>query len=248
MCKGVTANDSYPTWCNHATTHFTPRSIFLNGLFLDPSATNLRRTMTSSSPSAGTLALASLALPATQIAALIAYKYSLRRKVGIPAHPIVSFRTQQIPIFTAVGCQQRRPTMSLRRCSDCSKRSVPTPKKTWSPVSSTFLKIHNDPIASISLWVCLFHSLSSFLDVPLSKNIPRARHPSLFANVVASLLTGPFAVSSLPFCPCPISIPCILHIPLSHHRKIPSWRKSCLAKLRFLVVSVGGDAIGELRA
>ncbi|PBK77598.1 hypothetical protein ARMSODRAFT_1079588 [Armillaria solidipes] len=87
MCKGVTA-----------------KSIFLSGLSSDPLATNFRRTMTSSSSSVGTLALASLALQATQIAAHIAYKYSLRRKVGIPAQPIISFRTQQIPIFTADLC------------------------------------------------------------------------------------------------------------------------------------------------
>ncbi|PBL01407.1 hypothetical protein ARMGADRAFT_1025127 [Armillaria gallica] len=54
--------------------------------------------MTSSSPSVGTLTLASLAFPATQITTHIAYKYSL----GIAPHPVISFRTQQIPIFVAV--------------------------------------------------------------------------------------------------------------------------------------------------
>ncbi|SJL05331.1 uncharacterized protein ARMOST_08698 [Armillaria ostoyae] len=47
-----------------------------------------------------------------------------------------------------------RSLSSASTCSDCSKRSMPTPKpayqraeKTWSPVSSTLRKIHNDPIA-----------------------------------------------------------------------------------------------------
>lgn len=54
--------------------------------------------------SVGTLALAALAIPAMQISAHIAYKYSVRRKVGAPNPvPIISFRTQQIPVFNAVA-------------------------------------------------------------------------------------------------------------------------------------------------
>ncbi|KAK0475049.1 acyl-CoA oxidase [Armillaria luteobubalina] len=91
MCKGVTAKCvRLPEWSLLGTIGDKPSTHddFLAAIWRI---------------SVGTLALSSVALPATQIAAHIAYKYSLRRKVGIPAQPIISFRTQQIPIFTAVA-------------------------------------------------------------------------------------------------------------------------------------------------
>ena len=54
----------------------------------------------------GTLALSCVAVPALQTAAYIAYHYSVRRKIGNPAEgltSIISFRTQQLPIFSAVA-------------------------------------------------------------------------------------------------------------------------------------------------
>ncbi|EIN11086.1 hypothetical protein PUNSTDRAFT_64010 [Punctularia strigosozonata HHB-11173 SS5] len=54
----------------------------------------------------GTLALSSIALPALRISTVIAYRYSLRRTVrdahGKP-QPIISFRTQQVPIYVALA-------------------------------------------------------------------------------------------------------------------------------------------------
>ncbi|PBK69571.1 acyl-CoA oxidase [Armillaria solidipes] len=110
MCKGVTAKllptRHGATPVNHAITHFTQVRLpewSLLGPIGDKPSTHDDFLVAIWRISVGTLALASLALPATQIAAHIAYKYSLRRKVGIPAQPIISFRTQQIPIFTAVA-------------------------------------------------------------------------------------------------------------------------------------------------
>ncbi|KAK0216177.1 acyl-CoA oxidase [Armillaria fumosa] len=110
MCKGVTAkliitrHGAAPV--NHAIIHFTQVHLpkwSLLGYISDKPSTHDDFLAAIWRISVGTLALTSLALPATQIAAHIAYKYSLRRKVGIPAQPIIGFRTQQIPIFTAVA-------------------------------------------------------------------------------------------------------------------------------------------------
>lgn len=54
----------------------------------------------------GTLALSAIALPALQISSTIAYQYSIRRKVhGHKGNlmPILTFRTQQLPVCTAVA-------------------------------------------------------------------------------------------------------------------------------------------------
>ncbi|KAK0438116.1 acyl-CoA oxidase [Armillaria borealis] len=111
MCKNITAKliptRHGATPVNHAITHFNNvklPSTALLGPVGDKPSTHDDFLVAIWRISVGTLALASLALPATQIAAHIAYKYSLRRKVGAPNPvPIISFRTQQIPIFTAVA-------------------------------------------------------------------------------------------------------------------------------------------------
>jgi acyl-CoA oxidase len=53
----------------------------------------------------GTLSLAMIAVPAMKIASTIAYRYSCRREVGIEGarRSILSFRTQQLPVFYAVA-------------------------------------------------------------------------------------------------------------------------------------------------
>lgn len=56
--------------------------------------------------SVGGMALASTAIPVLQTVSYIALKYSLRRMVrpqGDTLRPILSFRTQQLPIFTALA-------------------------------------------------------------------------------------------------------------------------------------------------
>ncbi|KAK0461918.1 acyl-CoA oxidase [Desarmillaria tabescens] len=110
MSKGITVKliptRHGATPVNHAITHFTQVRLpewSLLGPIGDKPSTHDDFLAAIWRVSVGTLALASLTLPATQIAAHIAYKYSVRRKVGIPAQPIISFRTQQIPIFTAVA-------------------------------------------------------------------------------------------------------------------------------------------------
>lgn len=54
----------------------------------------------------GTIAIGSLGVPALQVSSFIASRYSLRRKVidneGNPK-PIMAFRTQKIPIMTAIA-------------------------------------------------------------------------------------------------------------------------------------------------
>ncbi|KAG7447424.1 acyl-CoA oxidase [Guyanagaster necrorhizus] len=110
MSKGITAKliptRHGATPVNHAITHFTQVRLpqwSLLGPVGDKPSTHNDFLIAIWRIAVGTLALASVALPAMQIAAHIAYKYSLRRTVGIPAQPIISFRTQQIPIFTAVA-------------------------------------------------------------------------------------------------------------------------------------------------
>jgi acyl-CoA oxidase len=53
----------------------------------------------------GTLSLAMITVPAMKIASTIAYRYSCRREVGIEGarQSILSFRTQQLPVFYAVA-------------------------------------------------------------------------------------------------------------------------------------------------
>ncbi|KAG7447425.1 acyl-CoA oxidase [Guyanagaster necrorhizus] len=110
MSKGITAK-LIPTRhgaapVNHAVTRFAQVHLpqwSLLGPIGDKPSTHADFLAAIWRVSVGTLSLASFALPAMQIAAHIAYKYSLRRKVGVPAQPIISFRTQQIPIFTAVA-------------------------------------------------------------------------------------------------------------------------------------------------
>ncbi|KAF9024103.1 acyl-CoA oxidase [Hymenopellis radicata] len=111
MCKGITAKliptRHGATPVNHAITHFTnvalPSWSLLGPVGENPS-THEDFLQAIWRIAVGTLALASLAIPALQIASHIAYKYSLRRHVGAPNPvPIISFRTQQIPIFTAVA-------------------------------------------------------------------------------------------------------------------------------------------------
>ncbi len=92
---------------NHAITHFTHVKLgagALLGEVGDKPSTHEDFLTAIWRIAVGTLALAALAIPALQIASHIAYKYSLRRHVGAPNPvPIISFRTQQLPIFTAVA-------------------------------------------------------------------------------------------------------------------------------------------------
>ncbi|KAK0206764.1 acyl-CoA oxidase [Desarmillaria ectypa] len=106
MSKGITAKliptRHGTTPLNHAITRFTQVRLpewSLLGPIGDKPSTHDDFLAAIWRVSVGTLVLASLALPATQIAAHIAYKYSVHRKVGIPAQS----STQQIPIFTAVA-------------------------------------------------------------------------------------------------------------------------------------------------
>lgn len=92
---------------NHAITHFTnvrlPSTALLGKIGTKPSTheqflTSIWRV------AVGTLALTVICLPGMRIGAHIAYKYSVHRRVGAPNPvPILSFRTQQIPVFTAVA-------------------------------------------------------------------------------------------------------------------------------------------------
>ncbi|KIY63257.1 acyl-CoA dehydrogenase NM domain-like protein, partial [Cylindrobasidium torrendii FP15055 ss-10] len=111
MCKGITSKliptRHGATPVNHAITHFTnvklAHGALLGGLGEKP-ASHEDFLVAIWRISVGTLALAALAIPALQISSYIAYKYSARRLVGAPNPvPILSFRTQQIPIFTAVA-------------------------------------------------------------------------------------------------------------------------------------------------
>lgn len=55
---------------------------------------------------AGTLAIGSLGVPALQVSSYIAARYSLRRTVADAdggRKPIMSFRTQRVPILTALA-------------------------------------------------------------------------------------------------------------------------------------------------
>ncbi|KAF8919514.1 acyl-CoA oxidase [Mucidula mucida] len=111
MCKGITSKliptRHGATPVNHAITHFTHvklRAGALLGEVGDKPSTHEDFLTAIWRIAVGTLALAALAIPALQIASHIAYKYSLRRHVGAPNPvPIISFRTQQLPIFTAVA-------------------------------------------------------------------------------------------------------------------------------------------------
>ncbi|KAK0465878.1 uncharacterized protein EV420DRAFT_798851 [Desarmillaria tabescens] len=52
----------------------------------------------------GAISLSAIAITCLKVASNTVYRYSLRRHVGVPRLvPIISFRTQQIPIFTAVA-------------------------------------------------------------------------------------------------------------------------------------------------
>ncbi|KAK0478605.1 acyl-CoA dehydrogenase/oxidase C-terminal [Armillaria luteobubalina] len=52
----------------------------------------------------GAISLSAIAITCLKVASSTVYRYSLRRHVGVPRPvPIISFRTQQIPIFTAVA-------------------------------------------------------------------------------------------------------------------------------------------------
>lgn len=92
---------------NHAITHFTNVKLPAGALLGEvgsKASTHEEFLVAIWRIAVGTLALAAIAIPALQIATHIAYKYSLRRRVGAPNPiPIISFRTQQIPIFTAVA-------------------------------------------------------------------------------------------------------------------------------------------------
>lgn len=53
----------------------------------------------------GTISLSLIAVPFMKIAAYIAYSYSARRLVGVEGlrRPILSFRTQQLPVYTTIA-------------------------------------------------------------------------------------------------------------------------------------------------
>ncbi|TFY67384.1 hypothetical protein EVJ58_g1658 [Rhodofomes roseus] len=113
MSKGISAQ-LVPTRhgaapVNHAITRFEHVTL--------PSAALLGDLEKSDSPhqdflqaiwrvGVGTLSLSATTIPLLQIATLIAFKYSVRRKIGGPDGaplPIISFRTQQMPIFHAAA-------------------------------------------------------------------------------------------------------------------------------------------------
>ncbi|KAH9832614.1 acyl-CoA oxidase [Rhodofomes roseus] len=113
MSKGISAQ-LVPTRhgaapVNHAITRFEHVTL--------PSAALLGDLEKSDSPhqdflqaiwrvGVGTLSLSVITIPLLQIATLIAFKYSVRRKIGAPDGaplPIISFRTQQMPIFHAAA-------------------------------------------------------------------------------------------------------------------------------------------------
>ena len=94
---------------NHSITHFNhvilPSSALLG--HLDKSETPHEDFLTSIwRVSVGTLSLSACAIPLLQIATRIVFKYSARRMIGgfdgVPS-PILTFRTQQLPIYYATA-------------------------------------------------------------------------------------------------------------------------------------------------
>ncbi|KAI0724922.1 hypothetical protein C8Q72DRAFT_643557 [Fomitopsis betulina] len=113
MCEGITSrllphrDGAAPV--NHSMTTFQhvniPPSALLGSLdkSLDPHGDFLKDI---SRIGVGTLCISAVAIPMLQTAAHIAFKYSVRRKIGSldsARVPIISFRTQQLPIFYATA-------------------------------------------------------------------------------------------------------------------------------------------------
>ncbi|EIN05643.1 acyl-CoA oxidase [Punctularia strigosozonata HHB-11173 SS5] len=113
MSKGITARE-FPT--RHGAAPVPHCITSFNRVQLPPSAL-LGKLSVSVDPHSdflsaigrigvGTLCLSSTAVPYLQVASTVAYKYSLRRHVGSPAGkrvPILSFQTQELPVYTAVA-------------------------------------------------------------------------------------------------------------------------------------------------
>ncbi|KAI0790862.1 acyl-CoA dehydrogenase NM domain-like protein [Abortiporus biennis] len=112
MCTGVTAQllpnrgDVHPV--NHGFTAFNqvrlPASALLGSLDKPRSAKDNMLDITWR-VAIGTIAVACLAVPFMKCCATIGAKFSLRRRVGPPGNtrPIIQFRTQQIPVLTAIS-------------------------------------------------------------------------------------------------------------------------------------------------
>ncbi|KAK0479622.1 acyl-CoA oxidase [Armillaria novae-zelandiae] len=107
MGKGISArvlprrNGSSPL--NHAVTTFhhvrLPPSALLGEL---DNSVDVRLSLWR--VGVGAISLSAIAITCLKVSSSTVYQYSLRRHVGVPRPvPIISFRTQQIPIFTAVA-------------------------------------------------------------------------------------------------------------------------------------------------
>ncbi|THH00846.1 hypothetical protein EW026_g1719 [Hermanssonia centrifuga] len=109
MCSGITTkNGSFPV--NHGITSFRhvrlPRGALLAEDVEKSPSEHFDFLMRIWRVSVGTLSLSLVAMSTLKIASHIAFFYSKRRTVGGPENsrvPILSFRTQQIPVFTAVA-------------------------------------------------------------------------------------------------------------------------------------------------
>ncbi|EIW79678.1 acyl-CoA dehydrogenase NM domain-like protein [Coniophora puteana RWD-64-598 SS2] len=113
MCKGVTSRLLPPrggsTPVNHALTSFThvrlPPSALL-GQLAKPESTHAEFMSQIWRVAVGTLSLSSPTIIALQVASFVAGKYFQRRHVTGPMGspmPIIAFRTQQQPLFTAIA-------------------------------------------------------------------------------------------------------------------------------------------------
>ncbi|KAK0493001.1 hypothetical protein EDD18DRAFT_1408580 [Armillaria luteobubalina] len=107
MCKGISArvlpgrNGLFPF--NHAITTFHRVQLPLSALLgeLDNSV-DVRLSLWH--VGVGAISLSAIAITCLKVASTNVYRYSMSCHVGVPPPiPIVSFRTQQIPIFTAVA-------------------------------------------------------------------------------------------------------------------------------------------------
>ena len=105
---------------NHAITVFNHVSLPFSALLghLDKSDTPHEDFLASIwRVSVGTLSLSACSIPLLQIATFIVFKYSERRTIGGPGgthSPILTFRTQQTPIFYATA--QVHVLQALHKC------------------------------------------------------------------------------------------------------------------------------------
>ncbi|EIN13055.1 hypothetical protein PUNSTDRAFT_131278 [Punctularia strigosozonata HHB-11173 SS5] len=113
MCPGITASllpyrhGSAPV--NHSVTYFHHVKLPKGALLGDTECVtnpHMDFLLAIWRVGVGTLALSSCMIPAIRIATSIAYRYSFRRHIGGrkgETVPIISFRTQQLPVFFAIA-------------------------------------------------------------------------------------------------------------------------------------------------